>query len=122
MECGGVNERRGWDSHPAPAPTFCDESRCHFFFGGGAGFAVDAFAFFFGFFFSLLCELLPLPIMHSSNRKLNRSGTTSLMLVHQGRRVTHSPIPNASLLPAIIQVSPATNAQRIQATKRNAAR
>jgi hypothetical protein len=34
------------------------------FFGGGAGFAGAGLAPFFGFFFSLPCELLPLAIAH----------------------------------------------------------
>lgn len=49
--------------------------RYHFFFGGGDDFTGAAFASFFGFFFSLLCELLPLPIARTSVRE--RTLTTS---------------------------------------------
>ena len=36
----------------------------HFCFGGGGVFTGAGFAPFFGFFFSLPCELFPLPITH----------------------------------------------------------
>src|SRR5690242_11075569 len=42
-------------------PTNCP-NRSHFLFGGGAGFGATVFASFFGFFFSLPWELLPLPM------------------------------------------------------------
>lgn len=52
---GGV-ERLAHPSGPEGTAYFC--------FGGGGDFTGGAFAPFFGFFFSLPCELLPLPIAH----------------------------------------------------------
>ena len=39
---------------------------CRYFFGGGVAFTGAGFAPFFGFFFSLPCELLPFPITRTS--------------------------------------------------------
>ena len=76
-----ASERRlhpGWDHH--------------FFFagGGGAAFTGAAFASFLGFFFSLLCELLPFPIAYTSVRDSSLGQmTANLMLLCQrgGKRL-----------------------------------
>jgi hypothetical protein len=48
-----------------PGRSFCvSRASRYFFFGGGAAFTGAGFAAFFGFFFSLPRELLPLPIAH----------------------------------------------------------
>jgi hypothetical protein len=54
-----------------PLLDFSFATRHHGFLGGGAGFTGIAFgaAAFLGFFFSLLCALLPLPIVIASIRE-----------------------------------------------------
>jgi hypothetical protein len=80
----GVSWRRGWDWHPrlrGISPTsgllihprariVADSIHRHGFLGGGLAFTGTAFgaAAFLGFFFSLLCELLPFPIVVTSIR------------------------------------------------------
>ena len=79
---GGGELRREWDSHPrlrGISPTSClllhpcidivpSSIRRHGFLGGGVDLTGTAFgaAAFLGFFFSLLCELLPFPIVVTS--------------------------------------------------------
>jgi len=62
------------------------KSHRNHFLGAGGVFTGAVFAPFFGFFFSLLCELLPLPITHLSSRFLPIGGPP-LMLRRWGRRV-----------------------------------
>jgi hypothetical protein len=57
----------------------------YFFLGGGGDFTGVAFASFFGFFFSLLCELLPLPMTLTSVRERELTGRTLPYAIASGR-------------------------------------
>jgi hypothetical protein len=60
----------------------------YFFFGGGDAFTGAGLASFFGFFFSLPCELLPLPITLPFVRKREPAGRTPPYAIATGPGAT----------------------------------